>query len=276
MKISIIIPTYRPQSYIHDCLDSVAAQTLSKELYEVIVVLNGDKEPYWTELQSYQQEKADVHIRLFYSAQRGVSAARNMGVEEARGEYLCFMDDDDLVTPTYLQSLLRIASEDTVALSKVWAFEDGTDRLQPIYMTREFQPQAASLNLEAVRRNLYSACGKLIHRDIIADRRFDTSLQNGEDAQFMLLISDKIKSASFTDETAQYLYRQRKDSAFNKKRKTSYYLRNIFIRIGKALKIYLSHPFGYSLRLFLMYMGATVMGNIRQMRGISQLKTQAS
>lgn len=275
MKISIIIPTYQPQSYIWECLDSIVAQTLNQEMYEVIVVLNGDKEPYWTELQKYNQEHSDVHIRLVYSKERGVSAARNKGIDEAHGEYLCFIDDDDLITPTYLQSLLSIASEDTIALSNVLAFEDGTSRLQPIYMTCEFRPGATNLTPEAIRRNLYSVWGKLIHRDIIRDRRFDTSLQNGEDAQFMLLISDAIRTASFTEADVQYRYRQRQNSAFYKRRGATYYLRNILIRSYKALKIYLSHPSGYSMRLFLMYIAATIMGNIRQMRGISQLKTRA-
>lgn len=275
MKISIIIPTYQPQSYIRECLDSIVAQTLSNDLYEVLVILNGDKEPYWTELQHYIRQHADVHIRLLYSTTRGVSAARNQGIDEALGEYLCFMDDDDLITPTYLQSLLACASEDTIALSNVLAFADGTSRLQPIYMTSEFQPLASHLPLLAVRRNLYSVWGKLIHRQIIRDRRFDTSLQNGEDAQFMLLVSDRIKSASFTDTDAQYRYRQRQNSAFYRKRSRTDYLHNIFIRSCKALKIYMFHLSKYSLRLFLMYIAATIMGNIRRMRGVSQLITQS-
>ena len=56
MKISVIVPTYKPQAYLWECLNSLCLQTLSKEDFEVILVLNGCCEPYKTQIQQYLRD----------------------------------------------------------------------------------------------------------------------------------------------------------------------------------------------------------------------------
>ena len=57
VKLSVIIPTYRPKDYIWECLGSIARQTLSPDMFEVIIVLNGCNEPYRSQIQAFIDEK---------------------------------------------------------------------------------------------------------------------------------------------------------------------------------------------------------------------------
>ena len=95
MKISVIIPTYRPGAYIFECLDSLRHQTLPKNQFEVIVVLNGERNPYEEQLFEYSQKYSDVASQVLYSEEKGVSNARNIGIKHALGKYISFQDSDD-------------------------------------------------------------------------------------------------------------------------------------------------------------------------------------
>ena len=105
---------------------------------------------------------------------------------------------------------------------------------------------------------------------MIGNRRFDASLRNGEDCQFMLLISDAIRKVNFTSRNAQYHYRQRADSAFYGDKSVWYHFSNMMIRLVKATQVYFSNPCGYSFRFYTTYMLATCMGGLRQMLHIKQ------
>lgn len=81
MKISVIIPTYKPQAYLWECLDSMVAQTFPKEKFEVILVLNGCTEPYKSDIELYISAKMEgMHVQFLHTAHGGVSNARNMGI----------------------------------------------------------------------------------------------------------------------------------------------------------------------------------------------------
>ena len=71
-------------------------------LYEVIVVLNGERVPY----ESMLREVLPSNGCLLYSPVASACSSRNMGIDEAKGEYICFIDDDDRISPTYLEELL--------------------------------------------------------------------------------------------------------------------------------------------------------------------------
>ena len=100
VDISVIIPTYKPQDYFWECLDSLAAQTLEPERFEVTVVLNGCNEPYKSLIQEHiSSGMQHLNVRLVQTDTPGVSNARNMGIDMANGTYLTFIDDDDYVSP---------------------------------------------------------------------------------------------------------------------------------------------------------------------------------
>ncbi|OGX15238.1 MAG: hypothetical protein A2166_00420 [Omnitrophica WOR_2 bacterium RBG_13_41_10] len=100
-KVSVIIPTYNRAHYICETIDSILAQTYRD--YEIIVVDDGSTDDTRKVLQKY-----DGKVRYFYQKNRGSSAARNFGISQSQGEYIAFLDDDDLWLPNKLDVQLEI------------------------------------------------------------------------------------------------------------------------------------------------------------------------
>ncbi len=209
MKVSVIIPTYHPQQHTLECLASVEQQTLDASLYEVIVVLNGEREPYETMLQ----EALPSNGRLFYSPVASACSSRNQGINEAQGEYICFIDDDDKISPTYLEELLKIAGKDTIAASNCLSlYNDGTT-CGNVY-SHEYGTHASQGTQPFYKpKKIFSIPWmKLIHRDVIGVRRFNESFPSGQDALLMFEVSDRMSKVRFTSPDAVYYWRQRDNS----------------------------------------------------------------
>ena len=101
--ISIIIPSYNIQEYIGRCLDSVISQTYKN--LEIIVVNDGSTDNTGTILDQYA--KQDKRIVVFHCQNGGVSKARNLAIEVAKGEFIGFVDGDDTIEPDMYESLLK-------------------------------------------------------------------------------------------------------------------------------------------------------------------------
>ncbi|MDE6394665.1 MAG: glycosyltransferase, partial [Duncaniella sp.] len=93
--ISVIIPAYNAQAYLRECLESVLAQSFSD--WEVIVVDDGSTDSTAAIAQSFSAR--DSRVRVLSTVNRGVSAARNAALGMARGEWVTFLDSDDLLPP---------------------------------------------------------------------------------------------------------------------------------------------------------------------------------
>ena len=114
--ISIIIPVYKVENYLRQCLDSVLAQTYTD--FEVICVNDGSPDGCLQILLEYQ--KRDKRIKVFSQENQGLSAARNTGLDHARGEYIAFVDSDDIIDPTFLSELItHMDGDDTVDCAEV-------------------------------------------------------------------------------------------------------------------------------------------------------------
>ena len=105
--ISLIIPVYKVEAYLGECLDSVLAQTF-KDM-EIICVNDGSPDNCLSILEEYQ--KKDSRIRIINKENQGLAAARNTGIENARGEYIAFLDSDDKVAPDFLEKLYAHITE---------------------------------------------------------------------------------------------------------------------------------------------------------------------
>lgn len=263
MKVSVIIPTYKPQAYIWECLDSIKNQTFPKEDFEVILVLNGCNEPYYSQIKEYiDNNLVDYNVNFIQTDQGGVSNARNIALDAAKGEYVAFIDDDDYISPKYLEELYKAATPDTVSLSYPYEFNDGAPEVQiKSQITKVFDEYHVRTNLRLsskVRKFFSGPCMKLIHKSIIRDKRFDIHFKNGEDSIYMLLISDKIKSIRFTSANAIYYRRYRENSAVTRKRTVSQKLVNAMNMIWEYIKIYTKDPCSYSFGFFVTRILGTI------------------
>ncbi|MEE9361053.1 MAG: glycosyltransferase family 2 protein [Cellulophaga sp.] len=253
-KVTVIVPTYKPKHYIYECLDSLVKQTLDSSLYEIIIMLNGSKDPFFKNIQSYIEKFPEVSIKLAYVEQSGVSNARNKGLEIASGEYIAFVDDDDLVSLNYLESLLSASSDDRIlACSNVRTFKNNINETGSDYLTKSFEKMGLnkSNNIVSARSFLSTACAKLIPVIVLNDRRFNLKYKLGEDALFIASVSDRIETVSFTSSDVIYYRRLREGSASRKRIKFSYDAKNTFTLMFEYLKIYLKSPIKYNLLFFI-------------------------
>ena len=154
ISISVIIPSYRPQNYLYECLNSLRNQTLSSEKFEVLLVLNGCCEPYKSQIEDYVLKYNMTNLRLIQIDQAGVSNARNAGLDKVCGEYICFVDDDDYISPNYLEGLLEVSSVDTVGLSNTVAFNSETGLCVPYAKSDDYKKYVmeGKMSFRKVRR----------------------------------------------------------------------------------------------------------------------------
>ena len=259
MLISVILPTYSPGRYIYECLDSIAKQTLSTIKFEVIIILNGFKEPYYTELENYVKALSNHNFRLIYVDVPGVSNARNIGLDVAIGEYITFIDDDDMVSPTYLEGLLAVSSPTCIGVSNGYAFiNDINEKIVYAITNLHKSIKNEKFSLVKFRSYLSPPVYKLIHRNIIGNIRFDTSMRISEDSLFCFKISKNIKDMRCADESAIYFVRKREGSATRKPMKVSYVLKLTLKKIWLFTKIYFSSPLMYNFSFYISRLLACV------------------
>jgi glycosyltransferase involved in cell wall biosynthesis len=104
-KITVVIPVYNAEQYLTECVQSLIKQTLQE--CEFIFVDDGSRDGSRTILERYRRE--DGRIRVIYQENRGVSAARNVGISVAKGEYIGFVDADDWVKPEMFEVMFEAA-----------------------------------------------------------------------------------------------------------------------------------------------------------------------
>lgn len=259
MKISVIIPSYKPGDYIWECLDSLDNQTLNHEDFEVIIILNGCSEPWKSQISEYITKHTGTNFRLLQTDQGGVSNARNIGLDNAKGEYIAFVDDDDCVSKHYLDGLLALSSPECVALTDAVYFDDKSNSLNYDNIHhKEYQRLGVCTNpsIYQARRFFNGPCMKLVHKDIIGSRRFDLRFVNGEDSLFMALISDRIRKCQICPENAIYFRRVRPNSASTRKRTLANRLSTSLKAFVQYLKYWIKNPLSYNVAFMASRMAA--------------------
>ena len=106
--ISVIVPVYNVETYLEECLDSIQNQTYTD--FEVLLVNDGSTDGSQAICERYCQ--ADKRFRLINQSNQGQSVARNTGVAASRGEFIAFVDSDDVILPNYLETLIHYMSDD--------------------------------------------------------------------------------------------------------------------------------------------------------------------
>lgn len=104
VAVSVVVPVYNVEKYIERCLDSLVRQKFGYE-YEIIIVNDGTKDNSMTIADRFASEYD--FIRIITQQNAGLSAARNTGLANARGEYIAFVDSDDFVSPFTFPKCIR-------------------------------------------------------------------------------------------------------------------------------------------------------------------------
>ena len=126
--LSVIIPVYNVENYLNECLDSVTSQTL--EDMEIICIDDGSTDNSLNILKEYS--KKDKRIKIITKENGGQATARNLGIKEAQGEYIAFVDSDDFIEPTMFEKLYTKAKDNNldIAMCKIATYDNQTEEIK--------------------------------------------------------------------------------------------------------------------------------------------------
>lgn len=194
-QISVIVPVYKAEAYLHRCVDSILAQTFQD--FEVLLVDDGSPDRSGEICDEYARK--DKRVRVFHKENGGVSSARNIGLDNLNGEYVCFVDSDDWVEVEMFATLIsaiRIRKNlDILFFGFQFEFADVDRKLHPsdkwelknAYSDTEEGVLSACLLLE--KNKMFGwACNKLFRKKLIKNEalRFDETVFLQEDHLFTL------------------------------------------------------------------------------------------
>lgn len=216
-KVSVIVPVYNSEAFLPECIASLRAQTLAQ--MEFIFVCDASPDGSLSLLR--EAERTDARVRVIaFDENRGVSAARNAGLDAATGAFIGFCDADDWVEPAMYETLYRAAvdADADISFCRVFkdypnrqenvplGFETGTrfdarairDTLVPAMLARETDSDELPLS-GYTPRNLFA-------RELAAKHRFRPDIRYAEDLLFIVECALDARAAVAVDE-AYYHYR---------------------------------------------------------------------
>lgn len=241
--ISIIIPVYNAEPYVTECIESVIAQTFTD--WELILVDDGSTDHSGIICDNYAAR--DPRVRVIHQPNGGVSAARNTGLNSAKGDWVTFVDADDTIEPGFFHIITQTNNTDLIITSLFVNW-----RNEPAFSDREYigKEQIREFVLSKGFYEFRTPWMKFFKKSIIDNQhlRFPTDLSYGEDTVFInsfLLFCNSITTSS----SIFYNYRQVETSLSHN---TDVILNNyaiflsklaeIYDKLGKRLGIKVKHP----------------------------------
>ena len=204
--ISIIIPVYNAEKYLHRCVDSILAQSYTD--FELLLIDDGSPDNSGTICDEYAVK--DSRVRVFHKENGGVSSARNLGLDNALGEYVTFCDADDYVTSDWLFTYCYTMSEN-VDLIVQGFYKIVGDNINENVLPF-FEGDSVVDKQEMIKRLVISSCfgyvwAKAFRRELIErfHVRFDERSSFTEDAQFIAIFLEYASSVQIVNK-ANYYY----------------------------------------------------------------------
>lgn len=219
MKVSVIVPCWNGARYLGACLDSLLAQT--ERDFEAIVIDDGSQDESLALAQTYARR--DARVRVLHQANSGVSAARNAGLAQARGEWIAFVDSDDLLPPDALETMLSGAGDGVDMVVCPHETFDALGQTDVVIPETRWMDRSGARQRRAVARRLIEGdsvlnimCGKL-HRRALIEReglRLTAGVKVAEDALFNLEAALCGRGVAYVNRVA-YRYRMHEGSAMH-------------------------------------------------------------
>jgi glycosyltransferase EpsH len=223
--ISIIVPVYRTEQYLRQCVDSLLAQTYDR--IEIILVDDGSPDGSGGICEEYAAK--DPRVKVIHQENGGLSAARNTGLDHATGEYVMFVDSDDWISPDNCEKAVAVARARDVDVV-IWSYRrEYPDRS----LDRHIFAEEQAFTGEAYRRlflkvlgdtvtpetldSLSSACNKLYKLEGVAQsvRFVDTKIIGTEDLLYNVQVFLQAQNAYYLRE-AFYHYRKDNQNSLTK------------------------------------------------------------
>lgn len=212
--ISIIVPVYNIEKYLPKCIDSIIEQTYTN--LDIILVDDGTPDSSGEICDTYA--KRDNRIRVVHKKNGGVSSARNTGIDNAKGEYICFIDGDDYVMSDYVEYLYQILIENDVDVSLTTEMFGNFDEKQTNNETKKVvDGETACESILCYKIPIGVYC-KLFKRDFIKNNniRFFEDIFMGEGFNFNVFAFQRAKNVAIGNRKIYYYRRDNSTSATTK------------------------------------------------------------
>lgn len=212
MLLSVIIPVYNVEKYIHKCLNTLINQITSD--VEIICVDDGSTDNSGKICDEYARHNADVHV--YHKANGGVASARNLGLSKARGEYIAWVDPDDYVSPNWFLRLREILNRDSPECVFFDYYTNDYGKITEVHsgLSGKLSKELLIFELSSDKRIESEMWLKVISRKIFQNLSFDESAIILEDygmtTNIALLANDIVAIPD-----CLYYYVRRKESLVN-------------------------------------------------------------
>ena len=224
-KISVVVPVYNTEKYLHSCIDSILAQTFTD--FELLLIDDGSTDRSGEICDEYI--KKDSRVRCLHKTNGGANEARKLGVENACGDYVMFVDSDDLILRNGIENLLAVVLKNPMANIIVAHMKDECKTVSNFeYVVELFNGKCSS--------NLWS---KLYQRSIIEDHFCDISKEYpmGEDLLQNVNIGLSFSGSVIYCNTKFYDYRRNCLSISNTFVSTQTYENKFHALVGQILDV---------------------------------------
>lgn len=205
--ISVIVPVYKAEKYLPLCLDSLLAQTYQN----LQIILVDDGSPDECPLICDRYASKDGRIQVLHQSNRGISAARNAGLEVAKGSYIGFVDSDDWVEPDMFEALVALSRKYDAPIA-MCGYEINEERsLDPIVHEGVYQTYDALEHI--IKAGLFNGYlwNKLFYASLFHNLRFDENILYCEDLLACVQCFMQVESISYSSRP-YYHYRMSENS----------------------------------------------------------------
>ena len=224
-KITVIIPVYQAEAYLSPCIESVLLQTYHN--FEILLIDDGSTDNSGLICDKYSEKYPAITV--FHRKNQGVSKTRNFGILQASGEYILFVDADDMIQPTYIEELYNTISHDRTDCISMCGFQ----LLQDDVLTEKAETLSA---FEADRDSLHEqylapiitgkiqgTCWRVLFpKKLLLDNNiFFSSCKIAEDLLFLIEVISHCRSIQICEQPL-YIYRQLPQSSSHRSYITNY------------------------------------------------------
>ena len=226
--VSVIVPVYNASKYIEETLKSILNQNFTN--FEIIIINDGSTDNS-LEIIKKTLKDSKVSNKIINQNNQGVSKARNIGIENAQGKYVIFVDDDDIIAENHISCLYENGKNNDGSFTEMLKITEKGSIIdnQELYLAIQEKSSISSIDLIKLELNMeipFSFC-QIMYKNNLIKEKFNENAIYGEDTEFALKNLIHMKYLGICDKPT-YFYRQREDSATKKADFKRFEIVNIF------------------------------------------------
>ena len=241
IKISVIVPIYNAEKYLHRCIDSILSQSFKD--FEVLLIDDGSTDNSGKICNNYAAK--DARIRVFHKKNGGVSTARELGVQQAKGEYSIHVDADDWIECHMLEKMYRKAKQEQLDMLIADFYHD--DKGKSIYIKQSgLSTYPDSVLKDILQNKLFgSLWHKLIRHNLYKEKNihFIENINYCEDVLVLVQLLQQPIKIGFLNEAFYHYNSSNSNSITRNYKLDTYYMRKQYVTILMELLPMTYEPF---------------------------------